>query len=171
VHLKPNITFEQYESTLKAVRKSRPRRKPNQWIGSLVWAVIGFTIVFLYEIPATRIAGIALFVAFLVLWLAWKPYARSFQRRALRAIYDDQEHILQGNDMYVDEKGISGNWVGGNATYDFRWAAFYNLLDNPDAFLFLYSPCCWIRVPKDDLTTEQQQTVLAWYQASKGDAA
>jgi len=168
MHLKPAITFEQYVSDMRDVRSRRAKRKPNQFRAVAWGMVIGLALVGLYDIPATRVSSYVLGAGFLLLAAAWNPYVRRRQKSLLRGVYDDQQAILNGNEMDVDESGISGSWVKGHARYEFGWTAFSDCIDRPDAFLFLYSPCCWIRVQKDGLLSADQLQIIAWYNASRG---
>ena len=167
MQLKPAITFDQYASDLQFVRSRRAKTPKRQWIGVLTGIIIGATITALFEIPSTRASGIVLFVVYILLWAAWKPYFQRKQKAVLQRICKDQHEILNGNDMTIDASGISGSWVRNRAHYNFRWNAFTDCYERPDSFLFLYSPCCWIRIPRSELSSADQETVLAWYKAAK----
>jgi hypothetical protein len=66
--------------------------------------------------------------------------------------------------MNIDEFGISGQWENGDATYQFKWSAFEGLLDLPDGLLFFPNAAFFVRIPKDSLAPDEQQTIHGWAQ-------
>jgi membrane protein implicated in regulation of membrane protease activity len=163
----PSITFDQHQSVLKAIRANQKQRPPNQTLPLLVGVVIGLLLVIAITNPATKVAGVALAAILVALWFAIRA---AFKRRVSAAQHTNFQHmqpVLNGNEMTIDSAGIRGTWVDGKAVYDFSWKAFEDHLDRTDDLLFLYAPCCYIRVPKQELSAEQIHEMLAWYEQSK----
>jgi hypothetical protein len=82
----------------------------------------------------------------------------------LKQAYKAQEKQLNGQQMEISESGISGQWADGSASYQYKWSAFERFMDLPDAFLFLPNSVSFVRIPKDSLTPDEQQTIHGWAQ-------
>jgi YcxB-like protein len=73
-----------------------------------------------------------------------------------------QEKQLNGQHMDINESGIVGQWADGKASYQFKWSAFERFIDLPDAILFLPNSVSFVRIPKDSLSSEDQQVIKRW---------
>jgi hypothetical protein len=167
--LYPAITLDQWNSVNAAVLSHgrREASKPSKALGLLGGAVIGAALALVAINPSTRLIGVALMAGY------WTFYflCRVQQRKRLAAVrqqsFEDLQPILNGTRMEVDALGIRGTWVGEKATYDFRWTAFADKIDRAEELVFLYAPCCYVRVPRACVDHEALQQITLWFDQSR----
>jgi hypothetical protein len=100
-------------------------------------------------------------------------YAKRQYRGRLLKLFEVEQKRFNGHPMEIDEAGIRGQCSGEHwlNTYSYGWPAFFRRLDLPDAYLFLYTPNCYIRVPIDCLTESECASLLLWSrQVTPGEA-
>jgi hypothetical protein len=175
------ISFEQFKAAVLATRRQYAQQgKTSKWIRIVVQLVIWLSITlaihaltrsfrasdvspfgesFTTFSTYLRDFGFAFLLGTLLLICRWWSDSR------LRKIYEIQKEQLNGQIMNIDESGISGQWENGDATYQYRWSAFEGFVDLPDEFLFFPNAALFVRIPKDSLSGEDQQTAHRWAQA------
>jgi hypothetical protein len=82
----------------------------------------------------------------------------------VRKIYDLQIGSLAGV-MTLTSAGMRFERRNGTATTDYTWAAFTTWMERSDMFLAFPNPCSFVRIPKDKLTTAEQDEVRGWLSA------
>lgn len=171
MQLVATISFEQFKDAVVATRRhySKQNAKP-KWKGIVSFALVSFAITATLQTSGEYLGTsssclrsfyLALLIlgAVLYLWCKWQSNS------SLKKTYEIQKGQLNGQIMNIDESGISGQWDSGNATYQYRWSAFESFLDLPDGFLFFPNAAFFVRIPKNSLTPDEQQTIHAWAQA------
>jgi hypothetical protein len=111
--------------------------------------------------PATRNFALGFYFPLAVLYFWSKSRAKS----CLKQHFEAQQTQLNGQQMDIDEAGISGNWQDGGAAYQFKWSAFRSFIDLPDAFLFLPNSVSFVRIPKEKLSSDEQLKIKQWAEA------
>lgn len=158
------ISFEQFKTAILAMRKKyQQQSKKTRWLNIIFIVVVSFTLAIAIQKSSAEFIGF-----FLVLFLFLVVLGILSKRRAeycLKQTYEVQKKLLNGQVMDIDESGISGQWENGNASYQYKWSAFEGFLDLPDGFLFFPNAAFFVRIPKDSLTPDEQQTIHGWAQA------
>jgi hypothetical protein len=165
LHIAATIAFEQYEATLAAMRKPAERKfGKTKWLRVFFIAVFSFSLAIAIKTPSTQGSALVGFILLVLLLSALWLWAKFRTRSCLKQAYKAQEKQLNGQQMEISESGISGQWADGSASYQYKWSAFERFMDLPDAFLFLPNSVSFVRIPKDSLTPDEQQTIHGWAQ-------
>lgn len=141
-------------------KKYRQQAKKWSW-KSILWIIlVSFGLVIAINTSRTEIVEF-FFVSVMLLylfnfWLRWRA------DYCLKKLFDVQKNQLNGQIMDIEESGISGQWENGNATYQYKWSAFESFLELPDGFLFFPNSVAFVRVPKESLSADEQQTIKSW---------
>jgi hypothetical protein len=163
LHIVATLSFEQYEAALAAMRKPAERR-----FGKTVWpkvfliVVLSFVLVIAIKIPATQESALGGFILLAFLFSALWLWTKFRTRSCLKQVYKAQEKQLNGQRMEINESGIVGQWADGSVSYQYKWSAFERFIDLSDAFLFLPNSVSFVRIPKESLSSEEQQEVKRW---------
>ena len=163
VQIVATISLEQFQTAVAATRNHFAKKnKKNSWLQIVFFVVIGFSIAIAMQTPSEYLRGFCLgLYAFAVLLVIW---CKLQSNRPLRKSYEVQQKQLNGQIMNIDGSGISGRWENGDASYQYRWSAFDSFLELPDGFLFFTNPLFFVRIPKDTLNMDEQQTIRTWAQ-------
>jgi hypothetical protein len=116
------------------------------WVG--VWTL-------LHSDQSTSAAVFPILSSLFFLWCRFRFTAR------YRKFYDKQAEDLVGT-MTVDTHGVKFERKNGTATLDCSWNAFESWLERPDMFLMFTPSLLFFRIPKDKITTAEQEEVRGW---------
>jgi hypothetical protein len=162
----PTITFEQYRATCLAIAAAKPKRVRKQsWKGYAGLVVVCLALGLSPQIPAARVPALTILAILALCWILSKPLARRSQDNYFRAIFFEEQEVLNDQVLTVDESGISCDTGNGKATSHHAWNAFVKRIDMPDAYIFLPSPNSFIRVPKEMLPLSALELVRQWSSA------
>jgi len=159
----PRITFEQYAATCRAVAGAKPgavRRR--SWKGYVGLGVACLAFGISLQVPGASVVAFTVFATLILGWVLSKPLTRQSQERCLRAIFAEEQGMLNDQVLTVDESGISCDMGGGKATSHHAWNVFMRRIDMPDAYIFLPSPNSFIRVPKETFSLSELELVWRW---------
>jgi len=161
LHIVATISFEQFKTAILAMRKKyQPQSKKTRWLNIVFIVVVSFTLAIAMQKSSAEVIGFSfVLILFLVVLGIWSKRRAEY---CLKQTYEVQKKQLNGQVMDIDESGIGGRWENGNASYQYKWSAFENFLDLPDAFLFLPNSVSFVRVPKESLSSEEQQDIKRW---------
>jgi len=163
LHIVATISFEQYEAALAAMRKPAEQKfGKTVWPGVFFIVVLSFALLIAIKTPATQNSALGGFILLALLLSAFWLWAKFRTRSCLKQVYKAQEKQLNGQRMEINESGIVGQWADGSVSYQYKWAAFERLIDLSDAFLFLPNSVSFVRIPKESLSSEEQQEVKRW---------
>lgn len=159
----PTITFEQYRNTCQAVAAAKPKGvRKRSWKGYVGLGVACLALGLSLQIPAARVPALTVFAILTLCWILSKPLTRRSQESCFRAIFSEEQEVLNDQVLTIDESGISCDRGNGQAVSDHTWNAFVKSIDMPDAYVFLPSPNTFIRVPKETLPLSELELVWHW---------
>lgn len=159
MHIVATISFEQYAAALSAIRKNSPKRAgKTRWLAIFFLTILCLSLAIALNTSATRDFALAVYLVLAALYVWSKLRAKS----CLKQVYEAQKRQLNGQQMDIDETGISGQWEDGNASYQFKWSAFQNFAELPDAFLFFPNSVSFVRIPKESLSSDEQLEIKHW---------
>ena len=162
----PTITFEQYRATCLAIAAAKPKPvRKKSWMGYAGLGLACLALGLSPQIPAARVPGLTILAILALCWILSRPLARRSQDNCLRAIFSEEQEVLNDQVLTVDESGISCETGDGRATSHHTWSAFIKRIDLPDAYIFLPSPNSFIRVPKEMLPSSDLELVRQWSSA------
>lgn len=155
------LSFEQFRAAVLATRKQfTQQNKRTYWLRIVFVIVLSFSIAIAMQTSSEHLGDFLLVLlilaVLLVIWCKWRS------DNCLRKTYEAQKNQLNGQTMRIDESGISGQWKDGGASYQYGWSAFESFLELPDGFLFFPNLVSFVRVPKDSLSLDEQQTLKRW---------
>lgn len=114
------------------------------------------------QIPEARVPALVFFVVVALCWIFSKPLAKRSQDKCFRAIFAEEQDVLNDQIMTIDQSGIACDMGGDKVSTHHTWAAFIKRIDLPDAYVFLPSPNSFIRVPKQALPLSDLELVRQW---------
>jgi hypothetical protein len=163
LHIVATISFEQYKASLEALRKPAERRYgKTAWLRIFFITFFSFSLVIAIKTPSTQQSSLLGFILLVMLFSALWLWAKFRTQSCLKQAYNAQEKQLNGQHMDINESGIVGQWADGTASYQYKWSAFERFIDLPDALLFLPNSVSFVRIPKDSLSSEDQQVIKRW---------
>jgi hypothetical protein len=163
LHIEPTITFEQYRASLEAMRKPADRKfGKTQWLRVAVIVIFSFSLFVAIKTPSTQNSSLVGFIIIILLSSATWLWAKFRTQSCLKQAYHAQEKQLNGQRMDINESGIAGQWADGTASYEYKWSAFERFIDLPDALFFLPNSVSFVRIPKEALSSEEQQEIKRW---------
>jgi hypothetical protein len=161
-----DMSFEQYfEANQLFCRKSTTSwRRFNYWMLIYGYPVLGAVFALLAVQLVLQRAIVGALIEFLCsIFFFW---ARFRYPARIRKIYDQQAKDLAGV-MTLSLDGLRFERKNGTANADFKWVAFDRWIDKPDMFMILTGPVMFYRIPKDKLTSAEQEQVRGWLSSSK----
>jgi L-lactate permease len=158
LHVEPKITFEQFNATVSAMRKSTSKTK---WLRIALIVVFSFSIVIMAKTSSNGQFPAIISITLLALFI-FGLFAKYIAHWCLKRSYKTQEKQFNEQHMDLSETGISGHSTDGTVSYRYDWSAFERSIELPDAFLFLPNKTSFIRIPKDVLSTEQIRELKRW---------
>lgn len=163
MHFHPTITFEQYRATCLAIAAAKPKGvRKRSWKEYVSLGLACLALGLSPQIPAARIPALTVFAVFTLCWILSKPLARRSQDNCFRAVFSEEQEVLNDQILTVEESGISCDRGNGKVTSHYAWSAFMKRIDLPDAYVFLPSPNSFIRVPKEMLPPSDLELVRQW---------
>ncbi len=163
MRIQPTITFEQFRNTCEAVTAAKGKRvQPYSWKGYLLLGVVCLVLGLAPQVPVARIPALTLDATMILFWIMSKPYSKWCRNRCLRKLYDEEQSMLDGQVLTVDESGIACDLINGHASSHHTWRAFTKRIEMPDAFVFLSSPNHFIRIPKETLPSSDCDRIRQW---------
>ncbi|HKN22661.1 MAG TPA: hypothetical protein VJX73_14655 [Terracidiphilus sp.] len=163
MHFRPTITFEQYRNTCQAVVASKDKRVQHRsWKEYVVLGIACLVLGLAPQVPVARVPVFTLYAVGILCWIFSKPLAKRSQEKCLRAVYSEEQEMLNAQVLTISESGISCDRVNGQVTSHYTWQAFIKRIDMPDAFVFLPSPNSFVRVPKEMLSSSECELIWQW---------
>jgi hypothetical protein len=159
LHIVATISFEQYTAALSAMRKNYQQRvRKTGWLAMFFVAILCFSLAIALKTSVSRDFTLGIYFVLVTLYVWSKLRAKS----CLKQVYEAQKKQLNGQQMDINEAGISGQWEDGHATYQDQWSAFQNFAELPDALLFFPNSVSFVRIPKESLSAEDQLEIKRW---------
>ena len=155
------ISFEQFNESILAMRKKYQRQnKRRRWSNVVFVVVASLTFAIVIQKSSAEFVGLSMVLLLLLIVLGvWSKWRAGY---CLKQAYEVQKKQLNGQVMDIEDSGISGRWENGDASYQYKWSAFEDFLDLPNAFLLLPNSASFVRIPKASLSPEEQQTIRRW---------
>jgi YcxB-like protein len=88
-------------------------------------------------------------------------WARFNYARRLRKLYERQAKNMVGR-MTLTSTGLRFERKNGTANVDFTWSGIERWLERPEMFLAFSGPVSFVRIPKDKLSSAEQDEVRGW---------
>jgi hypothetical protein len=159
----PTITFEQYRDTCQAVAAAKSKvTDKGSWKGYVSMCLVCLALAFAPQLPSARVPALISFAILIFFWIFSKPLARRSRENCLKAIFAEEQEMLNNQVLTVDESGIACDIGRGKAGSHHSWSAFAKRLDLPDAYLFLPTPNSFVRVPKEPLSSSELELIWQW---------
>jgi len=161
-----DMSFEQYfEACQLFCNKTSGWRRLNYWMLIYGFPVLGAISALLAAQMAIvqhafMSASVQLLFSVFLFWYRFRYPTR------VRKIYDQQAKDLVGV-MTLTPQGLRFERTNGTANADYKWAAFDRWIDKPGMFMVLTGPVMFYRIPKDKLTSVEQDEVRGWLSSSK----
>jgi hypothetical protein len=102
-------------------------------------------------------AQVLINVAFSVFFL----WARFSYARRIRKLYEKQAGNMAGR-MTLTPTGLRFERKNGTANVDYTWSGIESWLERPEMFLVFPGPLSFVRIPKDKLSSAEQDEVRGW---------
>jgi hypothetical protein len=166
LQIEVDMTFEQYiEATRLLCLHSTKKRRWNYifiwYVYPIMGAVFAFVAAYFWISEKNFSTPVVINIATSV-FLFWCRF--SFPARA-RKLYEQQSSNFPGT-MTLTSEGMRFERKNGTATTDYSWAAFETWLERAQMFLVFPGPLSFIQIPKDKLTSVEQNEVRTWISAS-----
>ena len=128
------------------------------WYGFPILVVLFSLLTIFLWLGAQRF-DIAVVVNFLVsVYFLW---ARLAYTRRLRKLYERQAKNMVGK-MTLTPTGLRFERKNGTANVDYTWSGIERWLERPEMFLAFPGPVSFVRIPKDKLSSAEQDEVRGW---------
>jgi hypothetical protein len=161
------MSFEQYFEVCRIFgTKTTRSRRINYW--ALMWGfpILGVVFALLAVLMVVTERGSTSWIIFPLAASVFFFWCRFGYPAGVRKLYDQQAKNFAGT-MTLNSAGMRFERTDGAANTDYTWAAFDRWIDEPEMFLVLTGPTMFIRIPKDKLTSDEQEQVRGWLSSSK----
>jgi hypothetical protein len=166
MQMEVDLSYEQYFDANRLLHLHTTRRRRwNFWIVWYGYPALGVVFAFLTIIEwltARQLTGSIIFNIGATIFFLWCRF--SFASR-VRKMYEQQAKNFHGM-MTLTPAGMRYERMNGTANTDFTWNAFEQWLERPEMFLLFPSPLSFTRIPKDKLTSVEQDEVRGWLSAA-----
>ena len=132
------------------------------WYGYPILGVVFALLTVLQWSIDRRFSGAVISCIGATIFFFWCRF--SFATR-VRKTYEQQAKNLHGT-MTLTPTGLRYERINGTANGDYTWRAFEQWLEQPEMFLLFPGPLSFVRIPKDKLTTVEQDEVRGWLSAA-----
>jgi hypothetical protein len=162
-----DMSFEQYFEAcqlfcLKTTRWRRINYRAVMW----AYPILGAVFALLAILTAIGNRGLSSAVSWQVAASVFFFASRFGYPARIRKLYNQQATNFAGT-MTLTADGMRFERTNGTANTHYTWAAFDSWIDRPEMFMVLPGPTIFIRIPKDKLTSDEQEQVKGWLSSSK----
>lgn len=166
MQMEVDLSHEQYfEATRLLHLHTTRKRRWSFWIAWYVYPALGVVfaiLTVLVWISDQRLSSGVVFNLCATIFFLWCRF--SFASR-VRKLYEQQAKNFPGT-MTLTPTGLRFERKNGTANTDYTWNAFEQWLERPEMFLLFPGPLAFVRIPKDKLTTAEQDEARGWLSAS-----
>ncbi len=128
------------------------------WYGYPILAAVFALITILIWIGERRFSSFFLIEFAVSVFFLWGRFA--YPRR-VRKLYERQAKNLVGK-MTLNPAGLRFERKNGTANVEYRWNGIERWIERPEMFLLFPGPISFIRIPKDKLTSAEQDELRGW---------
>jgi YcxB-like protein len=162
MQMEVDLSHEQYfEATrLSHLHTTRKRRWSFliAWYGYPILGVVFALLTVLVWLSDQRLSSGVVFNLCATIFFLWCRFG--FAAR-IRKMYEQQAKNFPGT-MTLTPTGLRFERKNGTASTDYTWNAFEQWLERPEMLLLFPGPLSFVRIPKDMLTSAEQDEVRGW---------